>query len=53
MTTIPSTTSAPHLLSPVDLHGLRLRNRVVMAPLTRGRAGQERIPNDLMGQYYT
>ena len=41
-----------HLLSPFDLQGLLLRNRVVMAPLTRGRAGSERIPNDLMWEYY-
>ena len=41
-----------HLLSPFDLQGLLLRNRVVMAPLTRGRAGSERIPNDLMREYY-
>jgi N-ethylmaleimide reductase len=42
-----------HLLSPFDLQGLPLRNRVVMAPLTRGRAGSERVPNDLMREYYT
>lgn len=42
-----------HLLSPFDLRGLALRNRVVMAPLTRGRAGRERVPNDLMVEYYT
>ena len=41
-----------HLLSPFDLQGLPLQNRVVMAPLTRGRAGSERIPNDLMWEYY-
>jgi N-ethylmaleimide reductase len=41
-----------HLLSPFDLQGLLLQNRVVMAPLTRGRAGSERIPNDLMREYY-
>ncbi|MCE9612304.1 MAG: hypothetical protein K8R23_19065 [Chthoniobacter sp.] len=52
MTTTPTTTS-PHLLSPFDLRGLPLRNRVVMAPLTRGRAGRERVPNDLMLEYYT
>ncbi|MEI6492995.1 MAG: alkene reductase [Verrucomicrobiota bacterium] len=45
-------TTSPHLLSPYDLHGLTLRNRVVMAPLTRGRAGSERVPNDLMAEYY-
>jgi N-ethylmaleimide reductase len=43
---------APTLLSPFDLAGLPLKNRVVMAPLTRGRAGQERIPNALMAEYY-
>ncbi len=51
MTTLPTTIS-PHLLSPFDLRGLPLRNRVVMAPLTRGRAGSTRVPNDLMLEYY-
>ncbi len=46
-----STTSSA-LLSSFDLRGLPLRNRVVMAPLTRARAGKERIPNDLMVEYY-
>lgn len=31
---------------------LTLKNRVVMAPMTRGRAGEERIPNALMAEYY-
>ena len=44
---------SPRLLSPFDLRGLPLRNRVVMAPLTRGRAGRERVPNELMVEYYT
>ena len=44
---------SPHLLSSFDLHGLALRNRVVMAPLTRARAGSARVPNDLMVEYYT
>jgi N-ethylmaleimide reductase len=44
---------SPRLLSTFDLHGLALRNRVVMAPLTRARAGRERVPNDLMAEYYT
>ena len=30
-----------------------MRNRVVMAPLTRARAGVERVPNALMMNYYT
>src|SRR5580698_10374559 len=45
-------TNATHLLSPFDLYGLHLKNRVVMAPLTRSRAGEERIPNALMAEYY-
>lgn len=48
-----SANTSPHLLSAFDLRGLPLRNRVVMAPLTRGRAGRERVPNDLMAEYYT
>lgn len=40
------------LLQPFDLRGLTLPNRVVMAPMTRSRAGKERIANDLMAEYY-
>ncbi|MEJ2673135.1 MAG: alkene reductase [Deltaproteobacteria bacterium] len=40
------------LLSPFDLQGLVLKNRVVMAPLTRSRAGKQRLPNALMAEYY-
>ena len=46
------TANAGALLSPFDLHGLSLKNRVVMAPMTRGRAGEERLPNALMAEYY-
>lgn len=46
------TTISPSLLSPFELGGLPLKNRVVMAPLTRGRAGEERMPNALMAEYY-
>ena len=27
-------------------------NRMVLAPMTRARAGESRIPNDLMAEYY-
>lgn len=40
------------LLMPISIDGLALRNRVVMAPMTRGRAGPTRVPNDLMAEYY-
>jgi N-ethylmaleimide reductase len=53
MNNTASTNSSPHLLSAFALRGLPLRNRVVMAPLTRARAGRERVPNDLMAEYYT
>lgn len=45
-------TQLPHLLSPFNLSGLMLKNRVVMAPMTRSRAGSERMPNALMAKYY-
>jgi 2,4-dienoyl-CoA reductase-like NADH-dependent reductase (Old Yellow Enzyme family) len=44
--------SSPHLLQPFSLGDLALPNRIVMAPLTRSRAGKERIPNTLMAEYY-
>ena len=53
MTTAAAKNPSPQLLSTFDLRGLALRNRVVMAPLTRARAGRERVPNDLMVEYYT
>lgn len=40
------------LFEPVTLGALELKNRMIMAPLTRCRAGQERVPNDLMRDYY-
>ncbi len=45
-------TNTSLLLRPFDLHGLSLKNRVVMAPMTRSRAGKERLPNSLMAEYY-
>lgn len=41
-----------HLLEPFDLKGLRLRNRIALAPMTRARAGEARIPTALMADYY-
>ena len=45
-------TNVPHLLQSFTLKDLSLKNRVVMAPMTRARAGAERIPNALMAEYY-
>lgn len=40
------------LFSPVTLGALDLPNRIVMAPLTRVRAGDSGIPNDLIVEHY-
>lgn len=40
------------LFQPFDLHDLTLSNRIVLAPMTRGRSGEDRIPNSLMAEYY-
>ena len=43
-----------HLLSPVQAGSINLKNRVVMAPLTRSRAGQPGdIPRALNVEYYS
>ncbi|GAA4445006.1 alkene reductase [Pontibacter saemangeumensis] len=42
------------LLKPITLNDLELKNRVVMAPMTRSRADNKgNVPNDLMVTYYT
>lgn len=41
------------LFEPLRVGALTLRNRLVMAPLTRQRASEGRVPNDLMVEYYT
>lgn len=40
------------LFAQFPLGSLTLRNRVVMAPMTRSRAGEANTPNDLMAEYY-
>ncbi|MCU0574242.1 MAG: alkene reductase [Syntrophobacteraceae bacterium] len=40
------------LFEPYPLKTMTLRNRMVMAPLTRGRAEADGTPNDLMARYY-
>jgi 2,4-dienoyl-CoA reductase-like NADH-dependent reductase (Old Yellow Enzyme family) len=40
------------LFDPLKVGALTLRNRIIMAPLTRQRAGSERVPNALMAKYY-
>lgn len=40
------------LFEPFDLRTLALSNRIALAPMTRARAGEERVPNALMAEYY-
>jgi len=40
------------LLSPVTLGALDLKNRFVMAPLTRTRTGEARVPGAMNAEYY-
>jgi 2,4-dienoyl-CoA reductase-like NADH-dependent reductase (Old Yellow Enzyme family) len=40
------------LFDPLQAGAFKLKNRVVLAPLTRCRASAGRVPNDLMRQYY-
>lgn len=40
------------LFTPVSLGALNLRNRVIMAPMTRDRAGPGDVPTATMAEYY-
>lgn len=42
----------PTLFDPLQLGDLQLSNRIIMAPLTRCRASEDRVPNELMIEYY-
>lgn len=45
--------NTPSLFDPVRVGAWNLPNRILLAPLTRARAGVERIPNRMMAEYYT
>lgn len=42
-----------NLLSPIKVGNMMLKNKVVMAPLTRSRADESDIPSDIMAEYYS
>jgi N-ethylmaleimide reductase len=47
------TESTEVLFTPYSLGDLQLKNRIVMAPVTRTRAeNQGKVPNELMTEYY-
>ncbi len=41
-----------NLFEPLSKGMFRTKNRIALAPMTRGRAGAERIPNEVMADYY-
>jgi len=42
----------PTLMESFQLRDLTLHNRIALAPMTRARAGESRVPNELMAGYY-
>jgi 2,4-dienoyl-CoA reductase-like NADH-dependent reductase (Old Yellow Enzyme family) len=42
----------PQLLDPIEIGGLKLPNRVIMAPLTRLRGTVDHVPTEVMVEYY-
>ena len=43
----------PSLFDPIQLGAITAPNRILMAPLTRGRATRDAVPTDIMVDYYT
>jgi 2,4-dienoyl-CoA reductase-like NADH-dependent reductase (Old Yellow Enzyme family) len=41
-----------NIFQPFRLHDLTLSNRIVLSPMTRGRTGATRLPNQLTAEYY-
>ncbi|MGW8363309.1 alkene reductase [Streptomyces wedmorensis] len=50
--TTPADHEASPLFQPTRLGALRLKNRLVMAPMTRNRAGATGVPEPIMATYY-
>jgi N-ethylmaleimide reductase len=42
----------PSLFDPIRVGSIEARNRILMAPLTRGRATRSHVPTPLMADYY-
>ncbi len=43
---------ALNLFSPIKVGSIDLKNRIVMAPLTRNRAGEGNVPHEMNAKYY-
>jgi N-ethylmaleimide reductase len=55
ITSPPLITGLPHmptLFDPIELGAIHAPNRILMAPLTRGRSTREHVPTPIMGEYY-
>ena len=52
MQTLMTTLSTSPLLCPIRIGAWNLPNRIIMAPLTRCRASEGRVPNAMMAEYY-
>lgn len=48
----PSNTEIDALFQPLQLGDVALANRIVMAPMTRSRAGEDEVPGPLAVEYY-
>jgi N-ethylmaleimide reductase len=44
--------TATSLFDPINVSDLKFKNRIAMAPMTRGRAGDTRVPNEIMAEHY-
>ena len=42
----------PSLFDPIELGAIHAPNRILMAPLTRGRATRAHVPTPIMADYY-
>ncbi len=45
--------ATPSLFDPIQLGAIHAPNRIMMAPLTRGRSTREHVPTALMADYYS
>jgi 2,4-dienoyl-CoA reductase-like NADH-dependent reductase (Old Yellow Enzyme family) len=50
---VQATDAGTPLLKPAAMGDLALANRMIMAPMTRGRAGEQRTATALMAEYYS
>ena len=42
----------PTLFDPITIGAIEAPNRILMAPLTRGRATRAHVPTPIMAEYY-